>query len=101
MKVMNGSGVAVREATVQVQFGEHDADDLTLSTVQLPGGSLVVTTPGEVVITAGQPPAVSWQNDLDASYAAAAADPGWVADRQQFGPLIEDAYEVDEDGGAG
>ena len=95
---MNESGIVVPESTVQVQFGNNKADDLAFSTVQLPDGSLVVTTPGGVLITAGQPPAVSWQN-LEAAYAAAAGDAGWRADREELAGLIEDVYEVDEDGG--
>ena len=94
---MNGTGAAIRDrGTVQVTFGLQEAEGMALSSVSL-GGSLLVSETG-LLITGGQASAVSWQKDLDAAYAAAAADPGWVADRLEFGALIEDAYELDENG---
>jgi hypothetical protein len=92
---MNGS-------TIQVTFAKDSAEGLALTTVRSPDGpsSVAVVVEGgpDIVANGGVVSSVSWQKDLDAAYTAAAADTGWVADRLEFGALIEEAYEVDDDG---
>jgi hypothetical protein len=96
---MNGAEGLVRDATFQVRFEHDKAEGFAKATLQVPEGSLIITTTsGIFTVTGGQPTAVSWQGGVDAAYAAAASDPEWMADRVEIGDLIEGVYEVDEDG---
>ncbi len=92
---MNGS-------TIQVTFDNDSAEGLAFATVRSAEESgvvaVVVDDGSGIIVTGGPVPGISWQKNLDAAYASAAADTGWIADRLEFGALIEEAYEVDDDG---